>query len=360
MPAREFVESAILWAAVAAEAAIFLYVIAASIKYMVPWDDLRAKRAIRRILAARIPAHRETVRLLSARALHHPRRYSAPWARELADAITRDVIRLLGLCLSSIGAIERHMHAWPHEAARIESDVAVTLGCIEKLLDLRDLRIPEAVRERVALAAEALAAVARLRDEMAARIEAHRAAGVRVGYERRVITMLGNAFAAHASALKDDPDATIALLPKWRARIADAVVTAEIRASVEARVAQVAAGVPVRVERVRSLVERLSPLVFRLRPVSGPESPVRRLVDLMAADAAVAKAEEELAKAVAGVAQEGTDLGTEGESVWRLKAALMCAERAEALLIRFEDDLLMASAAFQAAMTKDDDPTRKN
>lgn len=359
MPAREFVESAILWAAVAAEAAIFLYVISASIKYMVPWDELRAKRAIRRMLAERVPAHRETVRLLSARTMHHPRRYRAPWARDLADAITRDVIRLLGLCLASIGAIERHMAAWPHEAARIESDVAVTLRCVEKLLDLRDLRIPEAVRERVALAAEALAAVAAFRHEMAARIEAHHAAGVRVGYERRVITMLANAFVAHEASLKDDPDATIALLPKWRARIADVVITAEIRASVEARVAQVAEGAPARIARVRALVERLSPLVFRLRPASGTESPLRRLVDLMAADAAVDKAEDELRKALAGVAEEGTDLGTEGESVRRLKAALICAERAEALLVRFEDDLLVASAAFEAA-TAGDDPKRRN
>lgn len=359
MPPREFVESAILWAAVAAEAAIFLYVIAASIKYVIPWDELRAKREIRRRLAERVPAHRETVRRLSARATHHPRRYRAPWARDLADAITRDVTRLLGLCLASVGSVERHMAAWPHEAARIESDVATTLQCIEKLLDLRDLRIPEVVRERVALAAEALAAVAKFRDEMAARIEAHHAAGVRVGHERRVITMLGNAFAAHASSLKDDPDATIALLPKWRERIADVVVTAEIRATVEARVAQVVEGAPTRIACVRALVERLSPLVFRLRPVSGPESPIRRLVDLMAADAAVGKASEELAKAVAGVAQEGTDLGTEGESVRRLKAALICAERAEALLIRFEEDLRIASAAFEAALAKDD-PTRKN
>lgn len=359
MPAREFVESAILWAAVAAEAAIFLYVISASIKYMIPWDEMRAKREIRRFLAERVPAHRETVRRLSARVMHHPRRYRAPWACDLADAITRDVIRLLGLCLASIGAIERHMAAWPHEAARIESDVAATLQCVEKLLDLRDLRIPEVVRERVALAAEALAALAKFRDEMAAHIEAHHAAGVSVGYERRVITMLGNAFAAHAGSLKDDPDGTIALLPKWRARIGDVVVTAEIRASVEARVAQVAEGAPARIARVRALVERLSPLVFRLRPASGSESPIRRLVDLMAADAAVGKAQDELGKAVAGVAQEGTDLGTEGDSVRRLKAALICAERAEALLRRFEEDLLMASAAFEAAMAKDD-PTRKN
>src|SRR5688500_10352851 len=98
---HDLFSSFVLWLAVAAEIAIFTYVIAASIKYCVPWDDLRAKRAVRRMLKDRLPILRGTIKGLLSRARHPVRRHRGAWARDIAGAITRDASRLLVLASAS-------------------------------------------------------------------------------------------------------------------------------------------------------------------------------------------------------------------------------------------------------------------
>lgn len=338
-----------LWSAVIAEITIFAYVIAMSIKYCVPWDELRAKRGIREMLRGRIPAHRERVRRLAAKANHPVRRYRARWARELGDAMTKDAVRLLGLSRASIDAIEKHLGPWPREAAQIDRDVDATLGCIEQMLRLRDVTMPETVRLRRDLAREIHAGLSSLRDEIAAKVEGYVAKGHALAYERRCITLLGNAFVAHAACIEDDPDVIFARASKWRCRIADIAIMTELRVAVADRIAEIGDAMPRQTARIRQLVTRAGPLIRRLSLEPRPKEFIVRIAMLTTAEANIEGAENRLRTAKAVAAEEGTDLGTEGRSAKRLKEALLMAERARQTLSIVEEDLLVAVTAMDVA-----------
>lgn len=355
---QQVVGAVALWTAIIAEIAIFSFVIFYSIKYCIPWADLREKRLIREKLARRIPAHRERIRRLLARARHPVRRYRAPWARALADDITRDAIRLLGACASLVDAVERHLGHWPREAEQIDGDLSATLSCVARMLALRDERIPEIARFRGEVAREVIAGLSSLRDEVAARIEECAAEGCSVAYERRCIALLSHAFTAYAAAAEDDPDAVFSRVQKWRERLAEIAVSAELRAAVAGRVAEAEESVPRRIARIRQLLVHARPLVIHLSTRAKPGAVIGRIAAIASAETGIENAEGHLRAARALASEEGTDVGADGASAKRLKEALLMAERADQFLAMFEEDLIVASAAFDAA--GDADPKRDN
>ncbi len=354
---QQVVGTVALWTAILAEVAIFSFVIYFSIRSCVPWDDIREKRLIRSLLRGRLPAHRERIRRLLARARHPVRRYRARWARRLADDITRDAVRLAEACGASLDTVERHLQTWPREAVQIEDDVLATLSCIERMLELRDERVPEIVRFRADVAREVIASLASVRDAVAVRIEECAAAGCAVAYERRCIGLLSNAFIAYGAAADDDPDAVFAQVQKWRDRLSAIAVSAELRHAVAARVAEAGSSVPQRIARIRQLLSRSQPLLSHLAKAA-PGRLIDRLVAITAAESGIGNAERHLRAAQTLASEEGTDVGADGASAGRLKEALRMAERADQFLQVFEEDLLVASAAFEAA--NGTDPSRSN
>lgn len=339
--------SFVLWLAVAAEVAIFSYVTAVSIKYCVPWDELRAKKAVRRMLKERLPVLRGRIRGMLARSREPLRRYRGRWARDLSEGITRDASRLLVLASASVDAIESHLGHHPFEAARIERDVSSTLDIIEKMLALRDARLPAVVRERIEFARELLADLSGLRDHVAARVRECAGLGVKVAYETRVITLLANAFAAHAATAEDEPSRVFELFPRWLDRIRKTAESVEIRAAVSGRIAHIAEEMPVRAAHARRMLVDSQPLLVMLRA----DPSVRtggRLAALTAAASTIESAENRVRAAQALISEEGTDIGANGVSALRVKEALLIAERAAASLIILEEGLAIAIAAYGA------------
>lgn len=337
-----------LWLAVAAEVAIWTFVAYFIVRYCVPWDDIRAKRALRKMLAERLPKLRERVRRLAARTRHPARRTRARWARDLGDSMTKDAGRLLALVSASIVTIESNMKAFPRESAIIERDVTATVDCIEKILVLRDDRLPELAIERAAFARELLADIGKLRGGIAARVEECAASGVQVAYERRCIAMLANVFAAHHATAEDDPDAVFKAFPKWMARIRDIAGATELRAMVAGRLSEIAEELPVRAAHARQLFLRAQPFMALLRADPGSFKRPGRLSALPGAGSVIESAENRLAAARVLIAEEGTDLGMRGRSAERLTEALLTAERALASLVMLEEDLLVAVTIFDA------------
>ncbi|HTK04600.1 MAG TPA: hypothetical protein VL500_03385 [Candidatus Eisenbacteria bacterium] len=344
---HDLFSSFVLWLAVAAEVAIFSYVIGASIKYCVPWDELRAKKAVRLMLKERLPVLRGRVRGLLARSREPLRRYRGRWARDLSEGITRDASRLLVLASASIDSIERHLGQYPFEAARIERDVSSTLDIIEKMLSLRDARLPAIVRERSAFARELLADLSGLRDHVAARADECAGLGVKLAYETRIITLLANAFRAHAATAEDDPSRVFELFPMWLDRIRKTAESIEIRAAVTGRIARIAEEMPVRASHARRMVADAQPLIVMLRADPSVRSG-GRLAALTAAASTIESAENRVRAAQALIAEEGTDIGAKGVSAQRVKEALLIAERAAASLIVLEEGLAIAIAAYGA------------
>ncbi|MEY4745291.1 MAG: hypothetical protein RL272_1236 [Candidatus Parcubacteria bacterium] len=336
-----------LWTAIAAEIAIFTFVTFYTIKHCVPWDDIREKKLIRARLAARVPLHRERLRRLLAKAGHSVRRGRSQWARSLADDITKDSVRLLDACGGSVDSIERHLWHWPREAEQIDQDVTATIDCVERMLDLRDERIPEIVRFRAEVAREIVADLSMIRDAIAARIEECAREGCSVSYERRCISLLSNAFAAYAAAAAEDPEEVFSRAARWRDRMRDIAFSVELRSAVARRIAAADEAVPRRIARIRQLLIQARPLLAHLAKAK-PGSLIERLAAITVAEAGIDNAEKHLRSAWAFASEEGTDVGADGASARRLKEALLMAERADQFLATFEEDLLVAAAAFDA------------
>ncbi len=226
------------------------------------------------------------------------------------------------------------------------------------MLALRDERISEIVRCRGEVAREVIASLADRRDEVAARIEECAAQGCHVGYERRCIALLSRAFIAYAAAAEDDPDAVFTRVPKWRARLMDVAVSTELRAAVAKRVAEAGESVPQRVARIRQRLIRPRPLVAHLMTRAKPGTVIGRIAAIASAESGIESAENHLHSARVLAAEEGTDVGADGASARKLSEALRMAERADQFLAMFEEDLIVASTAFDAANGAD--PKRDN
>ncbi|HTM68090.1 MAG TPA: hypothetical protein VL426_02220 [Candidatus Binatia bacterium] len=340
--------SFVLWLAVAAEVAIWTFVAYFVLRHCVPWDEIRADRALRRALRERVPALRERVRRLAAATRHPARRCRARWARELGDAMTVDAGRLLALSSASIDAVARHLGSRPRDAATIERNVTATVDCIEKMLRLRDEELPRIARERADLAREMLADLSKLRAGIAERVEEHAGAGVPLAYERRCIALLANAFAAYGAAAEDDPDAVFSRFSGWLVRIREIAESAELRAVVAKRLADIAEEMPIRAAHAKRLFFQARPFLAMLRADPRLARPGGRLAAVASAGSVIESAENRLAAAKVIAAEEGTDLGIKGESAKRLTEALLIGERALASLIMLEEDLLVAVTAFDA------------
>lgn len=330
----------LLYLAVAAEIAIWAYVIHFVVRYCIPWAELRRKRELREAVRLRIIEDRRRIEGLRLMAMAGRWRGRRGWALTTSVNITADCLRLLDACGRSLAAAEKYVRPEPDGSAQIESDVRSTLGCIGRMLELRDRDIPLILREQRQTAEFLLDRASRLRDDVATEIAALVRDGLRCDDETRRIAMLATAIEATRGLAASDPDAAMRMAARQIARIRELYGAALMRSVFDARVRDVIDGLDERVQRLRLLRDTAVPVLGSPRTARNEDwidamAVVRRFDAMLETAGNSART----AQALRGESEGEPADAPDAPGLLKLSEALAQAERADALLRHMESSL---------------------